>query len=613
MNYKKKLKGALEDVDYESPIVAYRADKLTKTYSKSYGEKVNPSIAVDVFYTLYLPFPKVKEKIEGEILSLNKVVVSKLMSLKDYAKLKYDTMVDVDISFAYTVSFLKKLIEFLKRELERAKSAGKFSEMKVLSSLINYMVSDESFSEASLSEGNVMEEKLKREILEKAVQEAHGEAEKVASNVKDLKNIASGSKAGKYPGLFTSGEFLVEALKLAETTYVTEILKNVKNILSKTITIVHRERYDHKHGVYDGITLGKDISRILPRELTLEDDVFYKKLVDGELLLRKRILIEKVGPLYVLLDKCLASSTLVTLKDGSMECIENVEEGENVLSIGFTVEETLANDSYIVEKIKLNISHAKVKEIVYSGIREVFKVETDHGYFYATLNHSIPVVRNGILCETIVADLRSGDKLLRMSMNRGMFCQLLSNVRNVSYYGREKVWDIVLNRDHYFLANGFIVHNSGSMIGKKTIWARAIALALFKQSREENREFYLRFFDYMPHELIRIRKRAGPKEIQELFMSLLTIISNGGTWIAKAIDTACKDIVKNKAKGVSTIVLITDGIDAVHEDTVKYSLEEANAELITVMVGGLNETLRRVSKKYFVATMVDNALTVKEL
>ena len=613
MNYKKKLKGALEDVDYESPIVAYRADKLTKTYSKSYGEKVNPSIAVDVFYTLYLPFPKVKEKIEGKILSLNRVVVSKLMDLKDYAKLKYDTMVDVDISFAYTVSFLKKLIEFLKRELEKAKSTGKFSEMKVLSSLINYMVSGESSSEASLSEGNIMEEKLKREILEKAVQEAHDEAEKVASNVKDLKNIASGSKAGKYPGLFTSGEFLVEALKLAGTTYVTEILKNVKNILSRTITIVHRERHDHKHGVYDGITLGKDISRILPRELTLEDDVFYKKLVDGELLLRKRILIEKVGPLYVLLDKCLASSTLVTLKDGSMERIENIREGDRVLSIGFTVEETLANDSYIVEKTKLNISHAKVKEIVYSGIREVFKVETDHGHFYATFNHSIPVIRNGILCETIVADLHRGDKLLRIGMNEGKFYPVLSSVRNVSYYSREKVWDIVLNSDHYFLANGFIVHNSGSMIGKKTIWARAIALALFKQSREENREFYLRFFDYMPHELIRIHRRARPKEIQELFMTLLTIISSGGTWIAKAIDIACRDVVKNKAEGVSTIVLITDGIDAVHEDTVKYSLEEANAELITVMIGGLNETLRRVSKKYFVATMVDNILTVKEL
>ncbi|RLG72853.1 MAG: hypothetical protein DRO23_09835 [Thermoprotei archaeon] len=607
MSYERKVKGSLEDVDYESPIVVYRANKLTKTYKKTYNENVNPSIAVDVFYTLYLPYPKAKDKLEEKILLLNRIIVSKLMSLKDYAKLKYDTMIDVDISFAYTVSFLKKLIEALKRELEKAKTSKKPSKARTLYNLLNYFLGKNIDYSSMLSE-STFEEK----VLEKAVQEAHSEAEQVANNVRELKNIASGSRAGKYPGLFISGEFLVEALKLAETAYVTEILKNVKNVLTKTITIVHKEKRDHKHGVYDGVTLGKDISRILPRELTLENDVFYKKLVDSELLLRKRILIEKVGPLYVLLDKCLAGNTLITFGDGSRDRIETASEGDTVVSLKFNVESTYRNDLFIVNKVKPTLSRARIKEVICSGLRDIYKIETEHGSFYATLNHSLPVIRNSVLYEAIVANLRKGDYLLRVGSGKE-FEITLSRVKKVIYYGKERAWDIVLSKDHYFVANGFVVHNSGSMIGKKTIWARAIALALFKQSREENREFYLRFFDYMPHELIRVRRRARPKEIQELFMSLLTIISSGGTWIAKAIDTACRDIIKNRVEGVSTIVLITDGIDAVHEDTVKSFLEEANAELITVMIGGLNETLRRVSKKYFVTTMVNDVLTVKEM
>jgi len=607
MNHERKVKGALEDVDYESPIVVYRADKLTKTYKKTYNEDVNPSVAVDVFYTLYLPYPKAKDKLEDKILLLNKIIISKLMNLKDYAKLKYDTMVDVDISFAYTVSFLKKLIEALRREFEKAKSSKSLSKAKTLYNLINYLLG-KNINSSSMPSGSTHEEK----VLEKAVQEAHSEAEHIANNVRELKSIASGSRAGKYPGLFTSGEFLVEALKLAETAYVTEILKNVKHALSKTITIVHKEKRDHKHGVYDGVTLGKDISRILPRELTLEDDVFYKKLADSELLLRKRILIEKVGPLYVLLDKCLASGTLITFSDNSTDYIETVSEGDAVLSLKFNVESSYRGSLFEIDTVKPILSKAKIREVLYSGLRKVYKVETEHGSFYATLNHSLPVIRNNVMYETIVANLRRGDYLLYIDHENG-FKISLSRVKKVTYYGRGKAWDIVLDKDHYFVANGFIVHNSGSMIGKKTIWARAIALALFRQSREENREFYLRFFDYMPHELIRVRRRARPKEIQELFMSLLTIISSGGTWIAKAINTACRDIVKNRVEGVSTIVLITDGIDAVHEDTVKSFLEEANAELVTVMIGGLNETLRRVSKKYFVATMVNNVLTVKEM
>ena len=159
MNFERKVKGALEDVDYESPIVVYRADKLAKTYKKTYKGDVNPSIAVDVFYTLYLPYPKAKDKLEDKILFLNKIIISKLMNLKDYAKLKYDTMVDVDISFAYTVSFLKKLIEALRREFEKAKTSKSPSKAKTLYNLINYLLG-KNINYSSIPSESTLEEKV---------------------------------------------------------------------------------------------------------------------------------------------------------------------------------------------------------------------------------------------------------------------------------------------------------------------------------------------------------------------------------------------------------------------------------------------------------------------
>lgn len=606
-----ELKGILEDVDYESPIVKYRADKLVKTFRKTYKENINPCITLDVFYTLYLPFPVMKEDAEDEELSLNRTVVSKLKSLKDYEKLKYDAMVDLDVSFSYTITFLKKLIDILKGKREEAKNLRKYSEMRTLNNLISQLSSKKP-KQKQIPSSNLsgFEKELEKELLEEAIEKAHSKAKEVAENIKNLKSIASGSGAGKCPGLFVSGDFLVESLKLAELAHVKDILKNVKQVFSKTFTMIHRERYDHKHGVYDGICLGRDLVRILPRELTFDDTIFYKKFVDGELLLRKRILLEEAGPLYVLLDKCLVGETEVTLKNGDVERLRNIKENTEVLSVNFNIEKKEYKPGCIIE-IEPEISYAKVKRTVYNGIRRIYEVRTEHGSFYATGNHRIPVFNNGIIHEKTVSELTKKDYMIRANADRRLTLEL-SKIIEVSYCGREEVWDLILEKHHYFLANNHVVHNSGSMAGEKTVLARALALALFKHSRIENREFYLRFFDYIPHELIRVRRREKPTQIQKLFIMILTIISNGGTWIAKAISTACKDILRNKTRNLSTIILITDGIDAVHEKTVKKALKEANAELITIMIKGQNETLRNVSKKYYVATITSNALTIKE-
>ncbi len=144
-----------------------------------------------------------------------------------------------------------------------------------------------------------------------------------------------------------------------------------------------------------------------------------------------------------------------------------------------------------------------------------------------------------------------------------------------------------------------LIDKSGSMEGDKIRWAKATALALFLRSRIERRPFYIRFFDSEPFSIIRVRANAKPNEVLKLLEYLARVRSGGGTDISKAIITACNDIVKHGVKNVSDIVLITDGEDRIAKSLVKRSLTQASARLISVMIMGDNEDLKKVSDKYF--------------
>jgi len=142
-----------------------------------------------------------------------------------------------------------------------------------------------------------------------------------------------------------------------------------------------------------------------------------------------------------------------------------------------------------------------------------------------------------------------------------------------------------------------LVDKSGSMADDppKTVWSRAVAVALLNRALREGREFYMRFFDNMPFELMTVKRGENPLKMLKY---LLTLHSRGGTDIYNALRKGCEDIIKDKVKGTSTIYIITDGEDEV-PSTVKDLIKKANAEVISVMVRGQNKTLKDVSKKYF--------------
>ncbi|MCS7098306.1 MAG: hypothetical protein NZ922_04955 [Candidatus Methanomethyliaceae archaeon] len=151
---------------------------------------------------------------------------------------------------------------------------------------------------------------------------------------------------------------------------------------------------------------------------------------------------------------------------------------------------------------------------------------------------------------------------------------------STGFMAKEK---IVSGEGAYYVA----IDKSGSMIGEKTIWARSVALSLFKLAKRKKRKFFLRFFDAEVHPEKPI---SNPFDALEL---ILKVGSEGGTNINKTIRTAIKDLHELRDK-TNTIIIITDGKDDVNIKAEE--LKENNASLIAVMIKGENESLRKLAE-----------------
>ncbi|MGC8975208.1 MAG: vWA domain-containing protein [Thermoprotei archaeon] len=157
-----------------------------------------------------------------------------------------------------------------------------------------------------------------------------------------------------------------------------------------------------------------------------------------------------------------------------------------------------------------------------------------------------------------------------------------------------------------------LTDKSGSMEGEKIDWAKATAIALLIKSRKEVREFYLRFFDGAPHELIRVSRKASFTEFLNLVKNLARVKSGGGTDITRAITTACEDIISSGlVKRDSDIVVITDGEDTLTVTTLRRKLRQANARLFSVMIQGDNKDLKTLSEKYLKVSTLDKNTILK--
>ncbi len=150
-----------------------------------------------------------------------------------------------------------------------------------------------------------------------------------------------------------------------------------------------------------------------------------------------------------------------------------------------------------------------------------------------------------------------------------------------------------------------LLDKSGSMIGEKIYWARAVAIALLQRSISERRDFYVRFFDSMTHPLMRVTRRSKPSAVMKILTYLATVRAGGGTSITNAVFTAAEDLRKSGKRRPSDVILITDGEDKINVNLLVKVKSETKMRLHTVMIQGLNQYLKRLSDRYLVVKKLD--------
>ncbi|MEM4655022.1 MAG: VWA domain-containing protein [Thermosphaera sp.] len=552
-----EVRGVLKGIDYKNPLALYRGWKIRRIvdYLNGKGSKIPLNLAIDTFYVFYLPVPMISE--DADPTSRNYQVIKSLIKSPSLYSVKSRTLIDPFMSGLAASVFLAEY-KTLEETVQKTRSSAP--------------------SESAVDKREASEV---RNIVEKAIVSTMVDIE----HVRRVRSIMEGLEPGRVSQL-SFEEYGPELLKLARNTDVRRILKVIEGLKPWELGL-KRKSERHKHGEIGGYELGRDIERLTPSARVLPEELFFLRFLSSRLLLYEKRVEESLGPIYVLLDKCLDAEALVEAASGDRKAIKNIEVGEEVASVAFT------RDG------KPFLSRARVVK-VFRDFKDLYALKTGEEVIKASSNHLVPVLERGSLVLKPVRDIRPGDFLYvydaRSPDGEGFKPK---RVVEKVYAGAGEVYDLRLDRDHLFIANSFVVHNSGSMDGVKMTWAKAVALGLYVRAVREHREFYIRFFDSQPYPLIKVSRRPKAKEVVELMNYIARIKGNGGTDISRALITATTDIRTGSSGEASDIVLITDGVDRIAEQHVLYNLKKAGANLYSVMIMGENSSLKKVSTRYF--------------
>ncbi len=278
--FEKVDRGVLRSINYSDPVVKYRGSKVLRLVSILSDKKkidLDTYMAIDVFYTFYLPYPILDDpgKIPRKKIMDYKIIDSMLKSAYIH-DLRSRTVADnllSSVAASVFITELQSLLDRLKKEAHKLhRGPGK--------------------SEVS--------EEIERDIR-RSVEKAMANALSDVENVKKLRNLVEGQQPGNV-SMMAYEEYAPQLIKLARNTEVRKVLELLMGIKPWTINI-SRKKHRYKHGEIMGYEVGKDIERIVTSTLALPDELFYLRLMEGKLLLYQKVLTQSLGPLYCLLDK----------------------------------------------------------------------------------------------------------------------------------------------------------------------------------------------------------------------------------------------------------------------------------------------------------------------
>ncbi|MCE4599266.1 MAG: VWA domain-containing protein [Desulfurococcales archaeon] len=158
-----------------------------------------------------------------------------------------------------------------------------------------------------------------------------------------------------------------------------------------------------------------------------------------------------------------------------------------------------------------------------------------------------------------------------------------------------------------------LLDKSGSMVGSKIDWARAVAIALFRKAVDEGRLFYVRFFDSVAYPPMKLKPRSKSSDIVRLLSYLAKVKAGGGTDITRATAAAVEDMgsIRSTRNKVSDVILITDGEDRLSAELMRKIIKKGNFRLHSVMVQGHNPYLQKISYRYLVVKKLEESDAIR--
>ncbi|MDR4497160.1 MAG: VWA domain-containing protein [Candidatus Scalindua sp.] len=129
-----------------------------------------------------------------------------------------------------------------------------------------------------------------------------------------------------------------------------------------------------------------------------------------------------------------------------------------------------------------------------------------------------------------------------------------------------------------------IIDKSGSMLGKKMLFAKKASIELVKQLTK-NDQFGIVAFDTSPHVVLKLQPIEEGK--RDLIRKLSSLRADGGTDIFPALDIAYDQLVQTNAKA-NHVILLSDGNTRsiyYHYGTLISKLKQANITVSTIALG----------------------------
>lgn len=307
------------NIDAGDPIFKIVAEDTVRYAVKTFGDEELALLyklgqralitAGDVFLTHYLVYPLLREKNPDDVLEAARGALSKYIESQDYEKIKTLTELNDDYSRVYSVFFLSALVREMARRLPEDVKQQMLEEAQ--GSLDALAKGDLT----PLGQGGGMSEEVAQAVaqaMSQAFKQAAKEAAEKTQTAADINSLAGntftkghgggrgGLGAGDQPGgLSQLIDLTNQVTRVAFYKEIITLAKSMKDAMPRFYNI---KKQKAKRGEVDGYKLTKNVERAIPRELALDDDVFYMKLAGGGLLAREYVEVTE-GAYYILIDK----------------------------------------------------------------------------------------------------------------------------------------------------------------------------------------------------------------------------------------------------------------------------------------------------------------------